>query len=101
MNEQHESSESNLEFSRVLPFNMETVSPEILLLSRKNNANFLQAIDSKKAVNIAEMMGVSESAISRLKSSGTLGMVCMALACAGLKVVPHDAVVYIQPEEFN
>ena len=101
MIEQVETNDGHLEFSRVLPFNMETVSPEILVLSRKNNANFLQAIDSKKAVNIAEMMGVSESAISRLKSSGTLSMVCMALACAGLKVVPHDAIVSIQPEEFN
>lgn len=101
MIDESQTSDANLAFSRVLNFNPCSVSPEILEQSRKNTAHFLQAIDKTTAVAIAEMMGVHESTISRLKSSGTLSLVCLAMACAGMKVVPMEAIVYLQPEQYK
>ena len=101
MMEQSDEGETKLEFSRILVSNLEAVSPKISAQSRTNNANFLHAIDGMSAAAIAEMMGVHESTISRLKTSGTLAMVCLVMACAGLKLVPKDAVVFLQPEQFK
>jgi len=93
--------DSSLEFSRIENFQLETVSPEILDRSRKNQSVILRAIEQRSAAAIAETMGVHDSTVSRFKSQGGLTFAARLLACAGLKVVPSDAIVYLQPDEFK
>lgn len=46
---------------------------------------------------MAEVSGISESRLSRMKDGG-LEELCVALAAAGLKVVPADARVVTEAE---
>jgi hypothetical protein len=62
--------------------------------SRKNEAAILRALASVGQCRIAESMGVSESLISRMKSSGDLGKTAAMLANLGLKVVPTTMVCF-------
>ncbi|WP_426106422.1 hypothetical protein [Massilia sp. TSP1-1-2] len=93
--------ESALDFSKLQAFDPEPVSPEIAARSRKNQAVILQFINNVTAATVAETMNVHESSVSRFKSGGGLAFAARLLAGAGLKVVPADAVVFIQPEEFR
>lgn len=93
--------ESPLDFSKMLPFELELVSPEIAARSRKNQTVILQFINEITAASVAEKMGLHESSVSRFKSQGGLAFAARLLASAGLKVVPSDAIVYIQPDAFK
>lgn len=99
--QQDSSTDTSLEFSRMEHFQLESVSPEILDRSRKNSAVILRAIDAVTAATVAERMGVHDSTVSRFKSQGALNFAARLLAAAGLKVVPADAIVYLQPDEFK
>ena len=58
-------------------------------LARKNEALILKALASFGQARLAELMGVSESLISRQKSEGHLAKTAEMLAHLGLKVVPE------------
>jgi hypothetical protein len=45
---------------------------------------------------VAEGLGVNDSQISRWKESGSIERTAKMLAILGLKVVPVDAVVYLE-----
>lgn len=57
--------------------------------ARKNEAAILRALASLGQAHLAELMGVSESLISRQKSEGHLAKTAEMLAHLGLKVVPE------------
>lgn len=65
--------------------------------SRKNHSAILHALARVGQANLAESMNVSESLISRMKSSGDLEKTAKMLALLGLKVVP-TAMVCFDPE---
>jgi len=94
-------STETLEFSRMESFQLETVSPEIKERSRKNQSVILRAIDEVSAAAVAERMGVHDSTVSRFKSQGALNFAALLLASAGLKVVPGNAIVFLQPDEYK
>lgn len=56
--------------------------------ARKNEAAILKALASLGQARLADLMGVSESLISRQKSEGHLTKTAEMLAHLGLKVVP-------------
>lgn len=58
--------------------------------ARKNESTILKALASLGQSHLAERMGVSESVISRQKSSGDLAKTAEMLAQLGLKVVPES-----------
>lgn len=58
--------------------------------ARKNEAVILRALASLGQAHLADLMGVSESLISRQKSDGQLAKTAEMLAHLGLKVVPVD-----------
>jgi hypothetical protein len=89
------------EFSRMQAFEAFPVSQEYITATRKINSNILQRLNEVTAVVVAQRMGVHDSAVSRWKTSGQLAFVVRLLACLGLKVVPADAVVYVQPDEYK
>ena len=89
------------EFSRMESFQLETVSPAIRDRSRKNQAVILRAIEEVSGAVVAESMGVHDSTVSRFKSQGALTFAALLLASAGLKVVPANAIVYLQPDEYK
>jgi DNA-directed RNA polymerase specialized sigma24 family protein len=89
------------EFSKLQGFEAEPVSPEIAARSRKNQALILRAINDVTAATIADNMSVHESSVSRFKSGGALAYAARLLASAGLKVVPADAIVYTQPDDYR
>lgn len=93
--------ENTAEFSKLQSFDPEPLSPEIAARARKNQAVILQSITNVTATTIAETMNVHESNVSRFKSGGGLAFAARLLASAGLKVVPADAIVYIQPDEYR
>lgn len=92
--------ESPIDYARLDIFEPHEVSAEIAALSRKNEAVMLHAFNVETGTTLAKRMGFSDSVLSRWKS-GALRFCALFLACAGLKVVPADAVVYIKPKEFN
>lgn len=92
---------SDAEFSKSLLSDLAQVSPEIADQSRKNFTTILHFINNATATAIAERMGMHESSISRAKSGGQLNYCARLLAAAGLKVVPFDAIVYLQPDEYR
>lgn len=57
--------------------------------ARKNEAAILKALAGFGQTRLADLMGVSESQISRQKSSGDLSKTAEMLAHLGLKVVPE------------
>lgn len=57
--------------------------------ARKNEAAILKALASFGQARLADLMGVSESLISRQKSDGHLAKTAEMLAHLGLKVVPE------------
>jgi hypothetical protein len=61
--------------------------------SRKNEATILQGLARAGQVHVAEFMGVSESAVSRLKSERLVEISDFITAC-GLKVVPQEMQCY-------
>jgi DNA-binding transcriptional regulator YdaS (Cro superfamily) len=90
-----------LEFARLMSVSPDEVSPEMNQRTRKIAAVVLQKLNAESATLIAQRMGVHDSALSRWKTQGALMFMARALAALGLKVVPADAVVYLQPEEFK
>lgn len=56
--------------------------------SRKNETAILKALASLGQARLADLMGVSESLVSRQKSDGQLAKTAEMLAHLGLKVVP-------------
>lgn len=93
--------EQPLTFARLMTVSPHEVSQEIANRSRMNSANFLHALDATTAAAIGLDLGVHESTISRFKLGGSLTFCMEVLAAVGLKVVPADARVFIEPEEFK
>lgn len=57
-------------------------------VSRKNETTILKALASAGQARLAELLGVSESRVSRWKSEGDIARTSEMLAHLGLKVVP-------------
>ena len=68
---------------------MSSVSSAITEMTRKNERAVLQAFARVSQTKVAELMGVSDSTITRFKESG-IEQACALLAACGLKVVPTD-----------
>ena len=62
--------------------------------SRKNESAILRALASVGQSHLADSMEVSESLISRMKSSGDLAKTAKMLSLLGLKVVPTSMVCF-------
>ncbi|MET3133602.1 hypothetical protein AAKU55_003892 [Oxalobacteraceae bacterium GrIS 1.11] len=96
---------ADFDFSRANLFEAHLVSPEIRARSLKNTAIILRAMRAETAKVVAEKMGIHDSALSRWQGSGNgysaLMFCCMALAGMGLKVVPVEARVFIEPDELK
>lgn len=63
--------------------------------ARKTQTVILQALAEKSQARVADLMGVSESTVSRLKGEG-LAQIAVFLAACGLKVVPETSHTYDQ-----
>lgn len=68
---------------------MATVSAEIAERARKNASAILRAVAAVKQVRVAELLGVSETTVSRLLSEGEMDRIGQVLAACRLKVVPE------------
>ena len=66
---------------------MNEVSSAVTDMSRKIERTILQALAERGQAHAAGLMGVSESAVSRMKD-GQLELLGKLLAAIGLKVVP-------------
>lgn len=66
---------------------MTELSQEQAETARKNYSAFLQALASTGQKNLAEALGLSETAISRWKQ-GDMELATKALAVLGLRIVP-------------
>lgn len=93
--------QSDAEFSKSELLDLAQVSPEIADQSRKNFSTILHFINKATATAVAERMGMHESSISRAKSGGQINFCARLLAAAGLKVVPVEAVVFLQLDEYR
>lgn len=93
--------EQPLAFARFDAFDTATLSPEVVAMTRKNEAIILRGLREKTGAAVALALGMSDSALSRWASGGALRLAALVLAVLGLKVVPSDAIVYLKPEEFN
>lgn len=93
--------DTDLGFSRLPLFDAQPVSPEIIARTRKNTAIVLQRLNEIGGGNLAQRVGVHDSAVSRWKGQGAMAFMCRLLACMDLKIVPADAIVYTQPDEFK
>ena len=80
---------SDLSDDQIIPRQSET--------ARKNERTVLHALAACGQRYVAEVSGISESRLSRMKDGG-LEELCVALAAAGLKVVPADARVVTEAE---
>lgn len=58
--------------------------------ARKNQSVILQALASLGQVRLAELMGLNETQVSRMKTHGDLERTAQMLAHLGLKVVPES-----------
>ena len=76
---------------------MTELSPAQRETARKNERAVLHALAACGQRYVAEVSGISESRLSRMKDGG-LEELCVALAAAGLKVVPADARVVTEAE---
>ncbi len=61
--------------------------------ARKTQTALLQALAERSQTRVADLMGVSESKVSRLKSE-QLAEIAAFIAACGLKVVPETAQTY-------
>ncbi|MCY0916439.1 hypothetical protein [Massilia antarctica] len=92
---------ADAQLSRSDFFDFAQVSPELTAQSRKNHSTILDFINNVTATAVAERMGIHESSVSRAKSHGQVAFFARLLAAAGLKVVPANSVVYLQPDEYR
>jgi len=90
-----------IDFARIYVFDTETVSPQTQEIARKNQSVILRNCREGTAGATARAVGMSDSSFSRWLNTGPMAVAALILAQLGLKVVPADAVVFIQPEEFN
>ena len=67
---------------------MSALSPTIAESARKNERTILRALAERSQVKVAELMGTSETTVSRFDKIGMAAF----LAAAGLKAVPSDRV---------
>lgn len=67
---------------------MPQLSPTISEASRKVERTLLQTLAARSQVRVAELMGVSESTVSRIDKSS----IAAFLAACGLKAVPQERV---------
>lgn len=88
-------------FSRLSLVEHETVSPEVRELARKNVGTVLRYVHKHGAGRVAADLGISDSAMSRFLSDGRMEFAVMFFARLGLRIVPADATVFIQPEEYR
>lgn len=65
---------------------MPQLSPVIAEASRKVERTLLQRLAQRSQVRVAELMGVSESTVSRIDKAGIAAL----LAACGLKAVPQE-----------
>ena len=82
---------------------MKELSAVQLEIARKNEQRILQALASEGQKHVAEATELSESDISRLKSTDNkinFHTLSMALAFLGLKVVPVTHLTY-RPEDIQ
>ncbi len=93
--------DTGAEFSTQNIFFHDTLSPETIVLIRKNEAVFLQKYEEIGGRALAERLGVHETAMSRYKTKGALAFAVRVLAALGLKIVPANAIVFIRPDEYN
>lgn len=100
MTNESQPADTTLDFSRSGLLDGVELSPEVTARSRKNTTVILQKMQELTGVELAQRMGFHESQISRFKS-GQLQFAALLLAAAGLKVVPADATVFVQPDEYK
>ena len=67
---------------------MSALSPQIAERARKNGSAVLRALAEKGQSLVAELVGTSETTVSRFKGHD-LELAVAVLAAAGLKVVPE------------
>ena len=72
---------------------MDQVKPEIRACTERNLTAILRAFRSVTQAKVAELMGVSPTAVSRMKDSD-LPEIAALLAACGLKVVPEAERTY-------
>ncbi len=68
---------------------MAAVSPAIAETARKNERAVLQALSRVSQTRVAELLGVSDSTVTRFKEGG-IEQACALLAACGLRVVGED-----------
>lgn len=73
---------------------MSELSPPLTEAARKSFSLILRRLASVGQAAVSRQLGVSESAISRMKSEGDLEEFSAFLDALGLKVVPVDHQVY-------
>lgn len=67
---------------------MSALSPQIAETARKNERTILRALAERSQVRVAELLGTSETTVSRADKSAMAAF----LAAAGLKAVPAERV---------
>lgn len=67
---------------------MSALSPQIAETARKNERTILRALAERSQVRVAELLGTSETTVSRVDKSAMAAF----LAAAGLKAVPAERV---------
>jgi hypothetical protein len=72
---------------------MPALSAQIVERSRKNASALLRALADAGQVRVADLLGVSESTVSRMKDTDIDRLAQLAAAC-GLKLVAEDAHVF-------
>lgn len=70
-------------------WDMAALSPAIAERARKNEVAILRALANVGQCRVAEMTGMSETAVSRLKGDA-LGQLAAVAAACGIKCVPQD-----------
>jgi hypothetical protein len=78
---------------------MAAMSPQISERARKNGTAVLRALADKGQTRVAELVGTSETTVSRFKGHD-LELASAVLAAAGLKVVPESMICF-DPEYVN
>ncbi len=78
---------------------MASLSPAIADRSRKNLTAVLRGLATVGQAKAADLLGVHESTVSRMKD-GDLEKLCALLAACGLKVVP-EAMQLFEPERIE
>ena len=72
---------------------MTELSPDISAIARKNESFILQRLAEVGQARVAELTGLSESTVSRMKD-GQIKNVCLLIAALSGQAVPVDSVVY-------